>query len=139
MGISRKNSEGYMDMTAHEGVRAAEKKPKRRMVYICSPYAGDVAGNTQRAILYCRFTIEQGFMPVASHLLYPQILDDKSMAERELGLAFGLKLLRACSQVWVFTDGESGISKGMKAEIAEAGRCRKRIRYFTTKLVENGG
>ena len=132
--MGKRNSEGYMDLTAHEGVTAAERKPKWKLVYICSPYAGDIRGNVQKAIMYCRFAIENGFMPIASHLLYPRILDDSSPKERELGLTFGLKLMRLCSQVWVFTDSEDGISAGMKAEIAEARKHGMRIRYFTTDL-----
>ena len=65
-------------------------------------------------------------MPVASHLLYPQILDDHDPNERELGLMFGLALLRICDEVWVF--GEASL--GMAQEIEEAKRLKKTLRYF---------
>ena len=65
-------------------------------------------------------------MPIASHLLYPQILNDNIPAEREFGLLFGLALLRVCDEVWVF--GE--ITPGVAAEIEEAKKLNKQIRYF---------
>ena len=60
-------------------------------------------------------------MPVASHLLYPQILNDSNPRERELGLMFGLALLAICDEIWVFTEGGE-ISSGMAKEIEEAKR-----------------
>ena len=65
-------------------------------------------------------------MPVASHLLYPQILNDNDPNERDLGLLFGLALLRMCDEVWVF----GAISPGVAQEIEEAKRLKKQIRYF---------
>lgn len=125
-----KNSEGYLDLTAGVAMSRVMKEYKQRQrryfaaknrkkVYVVSKYAGDVATNTENAIRYCRYVIGQGNMPVASHLLYPQILNDKSPHEREMGLMFGLALLALCDEVWVFTaNGE--ISSGMKREIEEA-------------------
>lgn len=65
-------------------------------------------------------------MPVASHLLYPQILNDNNPEERELGLLFGLSLLAVCDEVWVF----GTVSPGVAQEIEEAKRLKKQIRYF---------
>ena len=49
-----KNAEGYADPTAFGAFCAIEKEEKalrafRPIVYICSPYAGDVEGNTAAA------------------------------------------------------------------------------------------
>ena len=49
---------------------------ENKLVYICSPYAGDVANNVKFAKAACRYAIRQNCTPVAVHLLYPQILDD---------------------------------------------------------------
>ena len=65
-------------------------------------------------------------MPIASHLLYPQILNDNNPTERELGLSFGLALLQMCDEVWVF----GKVTKGMDGEIEEAKKLKKQIRYF---------
>ena len=104
--------------------RRADKN--RKKVYVASRYAGDVKTNTQAAIRYCRFVIKKGLMPIASHLLYPQILDDNKPADRELGLAFGRALLGLCDEVWVF----GPVSRGMAAEIEEAKRLNKPLRCF---------
>lgn len=132
-----KNSEGYTDPTAGTAVSRVmkdyRKKQKqlyaeknRRKIYVASKYAGDVEANVSAAIRYCRRVIDEGFMPVASHLLYPQVLNDNDAHERELGLMFGLALLRDCDEVWVF--GE--LSSGVRKEIEEAKRLHKRLRYF---------
>ena len=62
-----------------------------KLVYIASPYAGDVEANVAFAKAACRYAIEQGATPVAVHLLYPQLLDDSVPAEREMGLQMGLR------------------------------------------------
>lgn len=97
------------------------------MIYIASPYAGDIAGNTQFAIQCCQFAIQRGYTPVASHLIYPQILDDTIPEQRELGLTLGYHLLAACSEMWVC--GER-ISDGMAKEIHHAERLGINIRYI---------
>lgn len=87
---------------------------KSKLVYICSPYAtGNVQENVDRAREYCKLVLQEGFIPVAPHLLYPQFLCDEDEAEREQGLACGLALLEVCAEVWVFGQ----ISKGMLREI----------------------
>ena len=132
-----KNSEGYADPTAGSAMsqimkeyRQKQKKryadKNRRKIYVASRYAGDVDANVAAAVTYCRRVIDEGHMPVASHLLYPRILNDKNPKERELGLLFGLALLRMCDEVWVF--GE--VSQGVAQEIEEAKRLKKQIRYF---------
>lgn len=131
-----RNSEGYADPTAGAAMSQIMKEYKqkqkqlyaeknRRKVYVVSMYAGDVAANIRNAVEYCRMAIDAGYMPLASHLLYPQILDDGKPAERELGLMFGLALLRMCDEVWVF----GPISSGMAQEIEEAKRLKKKLVY----------
>lgn len=88
-----------------------------RLVYIASPYAGDVEGNVAFAKAACRYAAAQGFTPVAVHLMYPQFLDDRVPKEREAGLKMGRRVLAACEEIWLC--GER-MSAGMKAEEAEA-------------------
>ena len=51
MGINKYNSEGYYDPTVYEALSNIEKEEKaarrvyRPLVYICSPYAGDIERN----------------------------------------------------------------------------------------------
>lgn len=87
---------------------------KSKLVYICSPYrTGDVDENVKRAREYCRLAIEEGFVPVAPHLLYPQFLEDGDESQRQAGMKCGLELLSVCAELWVFdyTDDSRGMLK----------------------------
>ena len=90
-----------------------------KLVYIASPYAGDVEGNVAFAKAACRYAAAKGYTPVAVHLMYPQFLDDRVPKEREAGLKMGRRVLAACEEIWLC--GER-MSAGMKAEKAEAQR-----------------
>lgn len=98
----------------------------RDLVYIVSPYAGDIETNVAFAIRCCRMAIQQGCTPIAVHLLYPQILDDQDPAERATGLELGLNILRHCAAVWVCG---TRISSGMEGEIREAKQLGIPIQY----------
>ena len=128
MSISKYNSEGYPDPTAHGALEIIEQEEHalrafRPIVYICSPYAGDIEANVTAARRYSRFAVDAGYIPIAPHLLFP----------RELGLFFGNALMSKCSEVWVFG---SHISEGMKAEINRAKWKNYRLRYFTEQCQE---
>ena len=137
MSINRRNSEMYYDPTAYEALsrvdREEQAKQYRPLVYICSPYSGDVARNTLNARRFSRFAAKSGYIPVTPHLLYPQFLDDNKPAERDLGLLSGNALLDLCAEVWVFG---AHVSSGMKAEIERAKQRRCPIRYFTEQCDE---
>ena len=133
-----RNAEGYADPTAFGAFCAIEKEEKalrafRPIVYICSPYAGDIENNTTAARRYSRFAVETGYIPIAPHLLFPQFLDDGNAKERELGLFFGNAIMSKCSEVWVF--GER-ISEGMAAAIKRAACKGHIIRYFSENWEE---
>lgn len=124
----KRNAEYYPDPTAYQAIRKAEplRFPFRPVVYICSPYAGDVERNVLRARRYCRYAADQGCIPLAPHLLFPQFLDEKT--ERNLALFMGIALLSKCAALWIF--GES-ISQGMEAEIRYAQKKGKPIKYIS--------
>jgi hypothetical protein len=130
MRVSWFNAEHYFSPTEHDGmlnVLLEEKRKRYRpLVYICSPYAGDVERNVENARRYCRFAVDSHYIPVASHLLYPQFMDDGNEDERDLGLFFGKVLMDKCSEVWVF--GEC--SEGMKSELNRAKRRSMTVRRF---------
>lgn len=92
---------------------------EKKLVYIASPYAGDVEGNTAFAKEACRYAMEKDAAPIAVHLLYPQMLDDTVPAEREAGLCMGLRVLEACDELWLCG---GRMSAGMQAELAAAER-----------------
>ena len=66
-------------------------KKYKKMVYICSPYAGDIEKNTERARKYSRWAVECGCIPIAPHLLFPQFMSEET--EREEALFNGIVLL----------------------------------------------
>lgn len=138
MAVDKFNHEHYQDLTPHQAISTIEAEKKaarayRPMVYICSPYSGDVAGNVENARRYSRFTFEQGYIPIAPHLLFTQFLDDSDPMEREMGMHFGNVLMSLCREVWVFGDT---ISPGMDAEIRRARWKNYRLRFFTNDLKE---
>lgn len=127
-----KNSEGYPDPTAEMAI-ANVIKAYRPLVYIASPFMGDVEYNISRARGYCRFAISRGCIPIAPHLHFPQFMDDSDRDEREVGLFFALVLLCKCDEVWAFG---GRISDGMGKEIAKAKKRGIPVRYFNTKCKE---
>jgi hypothetical protein len=138
MSVDKFNSEGYYDPTAYEAMSIIEKEKRalrafRPIVYICSPFAGEVEKNIEAARNYSRFAVDKGYIPIAPHLLFPQFLNDADPRERQLGLFFGNALMSKCSEVWVFGNR---ISTGMAAEIKRAKWKNYRLRYFTDEMKE---
>lgn len=84
-----------------------------KRVFICSPFRGDVKGNTEKARRYCRSAYEAGCLPIAPHLLFSQFLDEMNEAERAAGIAMGQELLLDCDEVWVYGQ----VTAGMEQEI----------------------
>lgn len=80
------------------------------------------------AMLDC-FT--RGEAPFASHLLYPQVLDDADKAQRRAGMRAGLHISDAMDAHVVYTD--LGISRGMKSGIARAEKNGKDVEMRTMK------
>lgn len=139
MSIDQYNAEGYHDPTAYAALSHVEKEEKkaahRPLVFICSPFAGDMEGNTRRAREYSRFAVSKNCIPIAPHLLFPQFLEEADPAQRELGISFGLVLQSMCREMWVFGDT---VSKGMAVEIEKAKERGIPIRHFTGRCVEVG-
>jgi hypothetical protein len=139
MNISKKNAEGYADLTAYEALTAVQQKerrearPYRPLVYVCSPFAGDVERNTINARQYSRFAVERGAIPFAPHLLYPQFMDERDKGQRALGLFFGNVWLCKCDELWAFG---GVLSEGMKLEIAKARKKGILVRFFDENCEE---
>lgn len=98
----------------------------KKMVYICSPYSGDIERNTEKAREYSRYAVEQGVTPLTPHLMLPQFISEDE--ERELAIALDLVFLGRCDELWVFG---GRISPGMKTEIKEAEKSGITIRYIS--------
>ena len=104
-----------------------------KLIYVASPYAGDIKKNIDFAKRACRHVMSEGPPFFAPHLLYPQLLDDANPQERQAGLDMGLAILPRCDEVWCYGDH---ISLGMHFEIEEAGRLGIPVRRVTEQ--ENG-
>lgn len=133
MGLSKYNSHGYYDPTPYQASVNMDRELHkwRPLVYICSPYAGEVEENTENARRYSRFAVDSGAIPLTPHLLFPQFLSDNT--ERELAMVMNKTLMGKCREVWVFGDKRT---PGMVSEIARAKRRRMKIRYFTEECKE---
>jgi hypothetical protein len=128
------NASGCPDPTAFEALKTIQREerrkahPRRPLVYICSPFAGDETGNTERTRQFCKFAVRQGAIPFAPHLLYPQFMSDSDPEQRKLALLFGVVWLSRMDEVWVFGDR---ISEGMKRELAKARSKGIPIKFYT--------
>ena len=137
MGANLYNAEGYLDTTAYAALTNVEQEAKRsayrRLVFICSRYAGDREKTSERARASWRFAVSEHCIPIAPHLLFPQFMDEDDPAQRRLGIFFGLVLQSKCREVWAFG---GRITKGMAVELAKARERGLTIRYFTEECVE---
>lgn len=137
MGINLYNGERYYDPTAYEALTKIEAEAKksafRPIVYICSPFSGNIEANIKKARRYCRFAVEQGCIPIAPHLFFPQFMSDDNPKERNLAMFMDIVLLSKCAELWVFG---KNISKGMSLEIKKAKRKKQPIRYFNEACKE---
>jgi len=104
------------------------------LVYVCSPYRGNVEENVNKAREYSRFTFNKKNIPITPHLLYPQFLNDDDLFERNIAIhKINYVLLGLCKEMWVFGDD---ITEGMQREILVAKKRKKPIRYFNKDLKE---
>jgi len=88
------------------------------LIYVCSPYGG-LQENYEKAVEYCKWVVQEGHAPIASHVMLHGLLADDCPFQRKQGLAAGLALTEIADEVWVF--GER-ITRGMAGEIAHAAK-----------------
>ena len=87
----------------------------KKVVFISHPLKGDVEGNTNKVKEICRNIMFEGVViPLATHLLFPTVMNDDIPEERRNGLNGTLEVLKRADEVWVYGDR---ISEGMKEEI----------------------
>ena len=70
-----------------------------------------------RAKGYCRIIVQEGDIPIAPHLFFPQFMSDSKAAERKRAMEMNLEIMRHCDEVHFF--GHQ-ISFGMFQEIQAA-------------------
>lgn len=104
-----------------------------KKTYICSAYAskGDKQQNVANAMEYCRMAIKRGYLPIAPHVFYTQMLNDDIEEERAAGLAIGMELLKECDEIWVF----GSVQGGMIAEVQMAADLGMKVVF----MLKDGG
>lgn len=93
---------------------------RHRRVIIESPYAGDIERNIAYAHRCVMDSIRRGESPIAFHLLFPPVLDDHDIIERDVGLKLSQSWYSAADVCAVYTD--LGVSQGMRIGIIAARR-----------------
>ncbi len=99
------------------------------LVYLESPFAGDVQKNLKYARAAAKDCLQRGEAPFASHLLYTQegILDDLKPEERKLGIdagfCWGLKAEKSVFYI------DLGISRGMDLGVEAAQKAGRPIEF----------
>ncbi len=98
-----------------------------RRVIVESPYAGDVEENVRYARRCLFDCLWRGEAPLASHLLYTQVLRDENETHRTLGMEAGWAWQHAADALVVYRD--RGVSSGMRQAIARAEELGVPIEY----------
>lgn len=93
-----------------------------RRVILESPFAAPTwwgrAANRRYARACLLDSLQRGEAPIASHLLYPHVLDDNDATEWSLGIMSGFAWGSVADAIVVYED--RGISPGMRAGINRA-------------------
>jgi hypothetical protein len=100
-----------------------------RLVYLESPYAGNVELNLRYARAAAKDCLLRGEAPFVSHLLYTQdgILDDTIQLERRHGIEAGFCWAMKAEATVVYAD--MGISPGMAEGVMRATAAGRPVEY----------
>ncbi len=131
MNLEFKNIEGYDDPTAYEAIKNVSKSnesQRKDIVYICSPIMNDEQRTLNKAQGYCRFVISEGFVPISTHLIFPQFIETCDIKEINLAMNMSLEILSRCDELWCFG---KPISEEMSIELNFAKKYKIKVRRFT--------
>jgi hypothetical protein len=98
-----------------------------KLIFICSPFSGDIERNTAKAANYCRFAYSKNVVPFAPHLHNLRFLDESISDERNDGIKLGIEILAKADELWCF--GEK-FTEGMQVELRYAIEHDIPIKYF---------
>lgn len=91
---------------------------KKKLIYICSPYAGDTEANIQIAKLFSQKVTKKGHLPICVHLFLEKVTGLSEWQNRKELLKQAIEYLKICDEIWI--NSTFGISKGMQQEINKA-------------------
>lgn len=89
-----------------------------RLIYICSPYKGNIfkkIRNIRYAKKLTKEAIKMGYVPITTHLYLTRVFKDNKPKERKQGMEVGKALLSYCGQILLGT--RYGLSEGMIKEL----------------------
>lgn len=99
----------------------------KQIVYIESPFSGDIELNLAYLGACMLDCIERGEVPIASHGDLPRWLDDTDPKQRAIGIRIGFERAKVCDKSVVYED--FGRSEGMKLGIEDAGKNGRPIEF----------
>lgn len=118
-----------LDVLIRHTVAAKDPDVFIPIVMIETPYRGADRRERVRNEAYakqCLFdSLMRGEVPLASHLIYPQILDEDVPAERDLGIAMAIALGQRADTIAFYID--HGMTRGMELAYQAADRRGKTI------------
>lgn len=110
-----------------------------RRAIIESPFKGtspeDRAENIKYGLMACKHAADLGFVPFASHLFFPQFLNEDVPEERQLGIEMGYDFWEKSDVILFYVD--RGISSGMEKALAKAFMEGKPVRKIALKEIQN--
>ena len=93
----------------------------KTITIIASPFRGNTPEERLENIAYarkaCSHAVKRGETPFASHLLFPQFLDEDNSVERQMGMEGNYKFWPIATKVAFYVD--RGWSAGMKEELVK--------------------
>ena len=104
-----------------------------KLIYICSPYRGDIKANMARAKRYCYFAHSVGGAPITPHFHNPMFLGEILPDERRTGIEIGFEYLQLVDELWCFGDH---LTEGMERELQVAKERKLTVRFFNDRCEE---
>ena len=102
-----------------------------KKIFVCSPYRGDIEGNTKTAASVARILSEAGYMPIVPHLYFPNFLREEDQHERILGIELGIELMKECDKIWIIG---TKITTGMEFELETAKELQIPVEMYDKEL-----
>ncbi len=106
-----------------------KKKPK--LIFVASPYRGDVKFNITVAQKACAHVMMKGHVPFAPHLFFTQFLDDTVEEQRRQGIQGGVEIMKKCDEFWWFGNE---LTDGMRHEMRMANELGIPIKHIKINL-----
>jgi hypothetical protein len=92
------------------------------LIIVESPFRGKDRFERKANLAYtakcCYYVYEQGHIPFASHLFFPEFLDEDAPKERLAGIEAGYFFWSMADEIWFFT--RRGWSRGMDMALEKA-------------------